>query len=171
MNVTEAGFGAESASDRILKVLHKGTTAEINQRAIDTLHRNGFPVKCSFIIGAPTETETDVRETYEFILRNIAEGKLAPDGVYVNILMPLPGTHMWDYAIKAGLVDVKNMDWNRLTFYASYRNSTIDDFAEWVEVRRRTRSVYLAEDTLPQERLFELMYKYDSAIKACEKKA
>lgn len=170
MNVCEAGFGAESASDRILQILAKGTTVETNQRAIDILHRHGFLVKCSFIVGAPTETEEDVRMTYDFIIKNISEGKLDAKGNYVNILMPLPGTPMWDHAIKAGLIDVQTMDWNRLTLYASYRNSTIDDFAGWVDARRRSNSIYLAEDTLPQERLYELMYTYEGAIRALAEK-
>ncbi len=84
--------------------------------------------------------------------------------------MPKPGTPIWDQAVRSGLIDIKNMDWNRLSGYASYRNSTMNDFAEWVEVRRRNNAIYLAEETIPQERLLELMYVYENAIKAFEKK-
>ena len=69
INVVTVGFGAESGSDRILKLLNKGTTVEINQKAINTIHKHGIKVGCSFIVGSPTETEDDVRNTYEFILK------------------------------------------------------------------------------------------------------
>jgi radical SAM superfamily enzyme YgiQ (UPF0313 family) len=168
MNATDVGFGAESGSDRILKLLHKGTTVEVNQRALDTLYKHRIPVRCSFIVGSPTETEEEVRMTYEFFMKNLIDGKLYP-GCAVNIMMPMPGTEMWHYAIQSGIIDLENMDWNRLSIFASYRDSNIKDFSSWVERRRKNNSVYLAEDTLPQERLYELMYIYENAIQSLEK--
>lgn len=169
INVSSVSFGAESGSNRILKLLNKKNTIEMNQKAIDTLYRYGIQVACSFIVGSPTETEDEVRRTYEFILRNVIDGKLSPNNCIVNILMPMPGTAIWDHAVRSGLIDVKNMDWKRLSVFASYRNSNISDFTEWVELRRRNNSIYLAEETMPQARLFELMYVYENAIKAFEK--
>lgn len=168
INVTGVSFGAESGSDKILKLLNKGTTVKINQKAIDTLHKYMIAVGCSFIIGSPTETENDVRRTYEFILKNITDGKLNPD-CHVNILMPMPGTEMWNYAIISGIIDINNFDWRRLSVFASYRDSNIKDFSEWAEHRRKNNSIYLAEDTLPQERLYEIMYIYESIFKTFER--
>lgn len=51
INASGAAFGAESGSDRILKVLQKGTTVELNQKAIDTFHKHKIPLSCSFIVG------------------------------------------------------------------------------------------------------------------------
>jgi len=168
MNVIGVSFGAESGSNRVLEILGKRMTVEMNQKAIDTVYEYGIPVGCSFIVGTPTETEDDVRDTYEFILKNIVDGKLSPR-CSVNILMPMPGTEMWSYAIRAGLIDMKDMDWNRLSVFASYRDSNIGNFREWAECRRRNRSIYLAEETLLEERLYELMYIYENAIKSFEK--
>jgi radical SAM superfamily enzyme YgiQ (UPF0313 family) len=168
INVTGVSFGAESGSDKILELLNKGATVKINQKAIDTLHEYMIAVGCSFIIGSPTETENDARRTYEFILKNITDGKLNPD-CHVNILMPMPGTEMWNYAIRSGIIDVNNFDWRRLSVFASYRDSNIKDFSEWVEHRRKNNSIYLAEDTLLQEQLYEIMYIYESIFKTFER--
>mgnify|MGYP001558783041 CR=1 FL=1 len=168
INVVTVGFGAESGSDRILKLLNKGTTVEINQKAINTIHKHGIKVGCSFIVGSPTETEDDVRNTYEFILKNILNEKLPPI-CSVNIMMPMPGTEMWNYAVKSNIIDLKNMHWENLAIFASYRDSRIKNFDAWLECRKKNNSIYMAEDTLPQERLYELMHIYEGIMKVFEK--
>lgn len=167
MNATGAGLGVESGSNRILKILNKGVTVEMNQNAIDTLHRYGIPMGGSFIVGCPTETEEEARSTYEFVLRNIKNGKISPHCA-VNILSPMPGTKIWEDVMRAGVIDIENMDWKRLAVFASYRNSNIDNFDQWLRCRRENNSIYLAEDTLPQERLYELMSHYEKTIKELE---
>jgi len=167
MNVSGVAFGAESGSNRILKLLNKGVTVEMNQNAIETLHQHGIPVGGSFIVGIPTETEQEVRSTYKFILKNIKNGKMSPQCA-VNILSPMPGTKIWEDATRAGVIDIENMDWGRLAVFASYRNSNIGDFDQWLQYRRKHNSIYLAENTLPQERLFKLMSHYEKAIKESE---
>lgn len=163
LGVTDVSFGAESGSNRILKLLNKNTTVEANQRAIDMLNSFGFKVGCSFIIGSPTETEDEVRSTYEFILRNIIDNKIEP-AIPVNLMMPIPGTKMWDYAVNNGIVDPANIEWGRLSLFASYRHSNIKSFSEWVDLRRKNRSIYMAEESLPQERLYEIMDLYENII-------
>lgn len=163
LNVIGVGFGAESGSDRILNLMNKGITVEQNQRALDLLKTNGIATMCSFIIGWPSETEEDVRSTYEFILLNIAEEKLTT-AIAVNILMPIPGTALWELAVSEALVDLHEFDWERLAIFASYRDSNAATFQEWVERRRLNNSLYLAEKTLPQERLYEIMAEYQAAI-------
>lgn len=167
LGVTATSFGAESGSDRILRVLNKGTTVQINQKALDTLQKHNIQAICSFIVGSPTETEHDVRSTYEFILKNIIDGKLNA-GCAINILMPMPGTTIWDYAVKSNIIDVRNFDWKRLSVFASYRHSKANDFNDWLDYRRNNNSIYLAEETLPQERLYEIMYIYESCIQRLE---
>ena len=153
-------FGAESGSDRILKLMNKGTTVAINQRALDTLHKYGIQTNCSFIVGWPTETEEEVRNTYDFITKNIAEGK-HPKVAVVNILMPMPGTPVWDLAIEKNIIPKHGFDWNRLSIFASHYHSTAKSFDDWVDMRREKNSIYMNEDTLPQERLYKIMWEYD----------
>jgi|GEM_PF-899341 anaerobic magnesium-protoporphyrin IX monomethyl ester cyclase len=169
MNIRSVYFGAESASDRILRILGKRTTAEQNQKALDTLHRHGIHCVCSFVVGVPSETEAEVRATYEFLLRNSEEGKIGL-GAPVNILMPLPGTAMWELAVQKGIIRLEDFDWNRLAIFASYRHSNIQDIEDWFALRREYRSVYMNAEALPEERLFEIMAEYEKPLKALESK-
>jgi radical SAM superfamily enzyme YgiQ (UPF0313 family) len=155
-------FGAESGSDRVLKLMNKGSTVAINQRALDLLHKYDIKTACSFIVGWPTETEEEVRNTYEFISRNTAEGKHPPQAV-VNILMPMPGTGVWEQAVKTGVIPKHGFDWDRLGIFASYHHSTASSFDDWVCSRRENNSVYMNEATVPQERLYQIMAEYEQA--------
>lgn len=155
-------FGAESGSDRILKLMNKGSTVAINQRALDLLHKYQISTACSFIVGWPTETEEEVRSTYEFVRRNAEEGKHPPNAA-VNILMPMPGTPVWEYAVKSGIIPKNGFDWNRLGIFASHHHSTAKSFDDWVCSRRENNSIYLNEETLPQERLYQIMSEYEYA--------
>jgi len=163
LHLTGTSFGAESGSDRILKLMNKGTTVEQNQKSLDLLQKYGISAGCSFIVGWPTETEADIRKTYDFILKNVSEQKLT-GGFSVNILMPIPGTPVWDDAVSAGLIDLKNFDWKRLSIFAAFRDSNIGTLQEWIDCRRENNSVYLAEDTLPQEQLYKLMTEYQCKL-------
>jgi len=168
INVISTSFGAESGADRILNILNKGTTVEINQRAIDTFHKHKIKVTCSFIVGTPSETANEARSTYEFILKNIIDKKLTTQSV-VNILMPIPGTEMWDYCIRSNIIDINNFNWKRLSVFASYKHSQRQKFDDWLDYRRKNNSVYLAEDSLSQEKLYELMSIYENTIIALER--
>lgn len=156
-----ACFGVESGSDRILGLMNKGTTVATNQKALDTFHKHGILTNCSFIVGWPTETEEEVRSTYDFLRRNVKEGK-HPKRAIINILVPMPGTPVWNYAVKTGVISERNFDWNRLGVFASYHATAVNDsFDKWVEIRRENNSVYLNEDTLPQEKLYKIMAEYE----------
>lgn len=168
MGVVSVGFGAESGSDRILETLGKGTTVEVNQQALDTLHRHGIQVGVSCIVGCPTETEQEAVSTYEFILNNVMAGKLSPHCA-VNILSPMPGTAVWEDAVRAGVCDPKGMDWNRLSLFASYLNSNFGSVEEWIAHRQANDAVYLAEATLPQEQLYGIMRRYEPLIRGFRK--
>jgi len=168
INIIAIGIGIESGSDRILNILNKGVNTGINQKAIDILYKHGIDVRSSMIVGCPTECEKEVRSTYEFVLKNIKAKKISPQCA-VNILSPMPGTKIWEDAVQSGIINLEDTDWDRLSIFASYKNSNIEDFDQWLQYRRNNNSVYLAEDTLPQERLYELMSYYEKAIKECEK--
>jgi radical SAM superfamily enzyme YgiQ (UPF0313 family) len=109
MNVVSVNMGLESGCEETLAFLKDRVTVEENREAIDILHRHRFFVSGSFIIGSPHETEDQMMETYAFL-------KQAPLAITdVNILIPYPGTPIWEYALGRGLVS-NDMDWSRLTY-------------------------------------------------------
>jgi len=104
LGVERVTFGAESASERILKNL-KGPSAsvEANLKAVETLARHGFRVGLSFVLGEPEEKEEDALKTYAFVFEQVKRGNI--DMADVNILVPFPGTHYWHVAGKEGMVE------------------------------------------------------------------
>lgn len=100
MNTNLVFIGFESNSDRILKYLKDNTcSAEANQRAYDLCRKYKMHVYGAFIFGSPIETMADMEKTYQFMKNNhmaLCE---------VSRLTPLPGSGIWDYALKKGIVD------------------------------------------------------------------
>ena len=85
-------FGAESGSNRILKIYNKQATVEDNQKTIDIANRAGLSISASFIHDFPQETREDVEATKNFI--KINKGKLIVGGFYK--FQAFPGTKFYD---------------------------------------------------------------------------
>jgi radical SAM superfamily enzyme YgiQ (UPF0313 family) len=161
-NVRAAHFGAESASDRILNLMGKGVTVAKNQEALDIMHSHGITANLSFIVGWPTETEDELRATFNFIVKNGREGKM---NIFsgINVLTPLPGTKVWDDAVKAGIINLDNFDWDRLSIFSPHL--TEGGFDAWVDSRRQYNSLYLNEAEVPQEKLYDIIREHDRVIR------
>jgi anaerobic magnesium-protoporphyrin IX monomethyl ester cyclase len=158
LKVDSVCFGAESGTDRILAMANKGLTVAVNQRALDVLAQHGIRCTVSAIVGWPTETEAEVRETYDFLHRNVAASKLSPGSV-VNVLSPMPGSRIWAEWVEREHINVMDFDWNRLGLYANWRHSSCGSFDAWREARRQANTVYLG--TLEQERMLNVMAEYE----------
>ncbi|MFH1470440.1 MAG: radical SAM protein [Candidatus Micrarchaeota archaeon] len=140
MNTVSVGMGLESGNQRILTYLKgEGITVDHNRNAVKTLKKNGLAANASFVIGSPDETREEILETLEFI----KEINLGFVDTYV--LTPLPGTPVWEYAKKRGLVS-DDMDWGRLDV----------SFAE-----NHEKAIILSE-TLSREELLSLYRKFQS---------
>lgn len=139
MNFTRVSMGLESASPRILEYL-KGTSISVqnHQKAITLFQKYKIPPGASFIIGSPQETKEEILQTLNFIKKNPLRG------FDVYVLTPLPGTPIWEYALKKGLVGQK-MDWRKLNV----------DFA-----KNYKRAIILSE-TLTRKELYQLFRKFE----------
>lgn len=82
-------YGVEAGTEKILKVLNKGITLEQAQNAFRWTKQAGIETLAYFMVGAPTETREDIRQTVEFAKR------LDPDYVHMTILTPFPGTRIY----------------------------------------------------------------------------
>jgi len=110
MNVRSIDFGLESGSDNVLSYLKRGTvTVEQNKNAIRLCKQGGIRTVATFIIGSPEETIDDIEKTKQLIM----DPNL--DEAHVFQLIPLPGTEVWDYAKRKGIVsDDFDFDFNKL---------------------------------------------------------
>lgn len=92
MGFQSVRFGAESGSDRMLKLINKGETVADHQRCIDICVEVGLNVCASLIQYLPGETVEDRHLTEEFRKKNIHV--LCISGHYR--FQPFPGTHFYD---------------------------------------------------------------------------
>jgi radical SAM superfamily enzyme YgiQ (UPF0313 family) len=95
-NCQRIHFGVESAVPRVLKELNKGITVEQVEKAFDLCHRIGIKTLAYFMMGNPTETKEDVKETLALAKR------IKPDFMQMTILSPFPATKIYDKAIAEG---------------------------------------------------------------------
>ncbi len=107
MNVLSVNLGLESGCERTLQFLKHQVTLEQNMNAVKTVKKHGLSCNGSFIIGSPRETKAEMLETYNFIK------KIPINLTDIYVLTPYPGTPVWDYAKKRGLVS-EHMQWSKL---------------------------------------------------------
>jgi anaerobic magnesium-protoporphyrin IX monomethyl ester cyclase len=138
IGVREAGIGFESGNEDVLKSLKVNVTLSDNRNAVRIMKHHGIRVFGSFIIGSPQETRAQVLDTYRFIRKS----RLAGFNLY--LLTPFPGTPVWDYALKKGLVS-ERMDWRRL-------NVNFDDTAG---------DPVILSETLTKQELYSLYRRID----------
>ena len=97
-NCTRIHFGVETAVPRVVKELQKGITADQVEKAFDMCHRIGIKTLAYFMMGNPTETLDDVKETLAMARR------IKPDYMQMTILSPFPATTIYMRALKEGVV-------------------------------------------------------------------
>lgn len=121
MNFKRVSMGLESASPEILKYL-KGDNINIDNhyRAISILNKHKIEPSASLIIGSPDETKDQILETLNFVKKSRLRG------FSTYVLIPFPGTPVWEYAQKRKLVN-ENMDWKKLDvdFLTNYKRAVI----------------------------------------------
>ena len=94
-------YGIESANQRILDYFNKQATPLQAETAVESARKAGVDVIVgSFIVGAPTETKAEIRNTLMFAQR------LSLDVPQFNILGAFPGTDLWDEYLMKGILDV-----------------------------------------------------------------
>lgn len=65
-------FGLESASQRVLNLMRKGTRVEHFRPILEACKEAGIAVRYDFMVGFPGETEEDVQWTFDFLRQNRA---------------------------------------------------------------------------------------------------
>ncbi|MBT8342144.1 MAG: B12-binding domain-containing radical SAM protein [Desulfatitalea sp.] len=92
-------YGLESANNEILKSMKKGTTIEQIEKALSATRKCGISIVGNFIFG-------DIRETYETAndTLNWWSSKGSDYDIYLTMIQPLPGSHVYEYAIRKGII-------------------------------------------------------------------
>jgi anaerobic magnesium-protoporphyrin IX monomethyl ester cyclase len=102
-----AFLGIESGSPKILRKMHKGLFTPQSVRAVSVLSENGVMVLCGMMLGAPYENFRDMLRTIVFS-RKLADA--GADAVQFTIYTPLPGTRIFDEALRGNKLFTLNWD-------------------------------------------------------------
>ncbi len=144
-NFTMLSFGAETTSDRLLRVLNKNESVEDNIRAIRMTSEMGMKASTTFIFGIPTETRAERLKTMKDAM------KLPLDNVRFNTAIPYPGTRLYEIAKEEGRLNKKE-DWSN--FNVQYY--VMSDGVPYVP--RGVREELLIYDTLRANLMFYLTW-------------
>lgn len=95
-------FGAESGSERILKMINKGITPEDTLEANRKCMRHDITPAFSLICGFPTETFEEVNMTID-LARKLRKENPRAQFETMGMYRADPGTPLWDMAMSFGL--------------------------------------------------------------------
>jgi len=89
-------YGVESGSQEMLNAMKKGITLEEVRRAFKLSKKVGIKTQAFFLFGLPWDTHQTIRQTIEFAK------ELKPDSAQFAIVVPHPGTELYDICLKEG---------------------------------------------------------------------
>jgi len=101
-------IGIESGSDRMLQVINKRTTVEMNKKACAYVKEAGLSLGNSFMIGIPGETEPEMRQTIDF-MKNVSGNTKG-----IGIFRPLPGSPFYYEFVEKGILQKEQINWSDL---------------------------------------------------------
>ncbi|MFQ5802361.1 MAG: B12-binding domain-containing radical SAM protein [Candidatus Methylomirabilales bacterium] len=91
---TYLGFGVESGHEDIIRSMKKGVTKERILKAAAMFRQAGIRFGGYFILGHPNETRESAKATIDLAAR------LNADVTCIGIMVPYPGTEVWELAIR-----------------------------------------------------------------------
>ena len=91
-------YGIENANQRILDILRKGITVEQIEKVMKDTKKAGIETLAYFMIGNPTETKEEIRNTINFAK------KIKPDYAHFAITTPFPGTPLYELGLETDIV-------------------------------------------------------------------
>ena len=89
-------YGVECSNQRLLDIVNKGITIEQIKNAFKWTKQAGIEALASFIIGLPTETEEEARQTVNLAI------EIDADYAHWEIFTPHPGTNLYQIALEHG---------------------------------------------------------------------
>lgn len=94
-------FGVESGNERIrMEVIGKGIKDADIKKAMELCHKNGILADYYLMLGFPQEGEKEVEDTVNFPLKY----RWKPNVFGLHITLPLPGSLIFEQAIKEGII-------------------------------------------------------------------
>lgn len=115
----EINYGVESGDENVLKMVGKNITLEQAEKAFSITKKTGIRTKGYFIIGLPWDTRESIEKTIDFAV------KLNADEIQFSICTPLPGTPLWDLALKEGALKLNELEWSDFSLMSADVDSRV----------------------------------------------
>lgn len=132
--------GIESGSDKVLKLMRKRTTAEQIKKFFRDARESGLPCNGTFMVGNEGETEEDLRQTIDMVIREEMNTSESLTNAY-------PGTLIYKNALKCGLIENEWDYLRQLRFGCGVWES------DWINRK------YLNISEIPNERFWDVIVK------------
>jgi radical SAM superfamily enzyme YgiQ (UPF0313 family) len=97
-------YGFESSDEKILKAINKNVNSRLNEDVVRWTREAGIDIRGAFMLGNPGETEYTMARTIAYARH------LGIQIAIFNITTPYPGTAIFDWALKEGLL--KHREWS-----------------------------------------------------------
>ncbi|MEW6008494.1 MAG: radical SAM protein [Candidatus Omnitrophota bacterium] len=91
-------YGVEAGTDKILKILNKGTSVKKIKDSFRLTKKVGISTLAYFMIGSPEEKKEDILSTINLMK------ELNPDYVHITITTPFPSTELYRKAMLEGVI-------------------------------------------------------------------
>lgn len=114
-------YGIETGDPEMLINLNKGIKLSEIKDALDATQRAGIEAYGFFLVGYPGENESTIQSTFDLIKKS------ALKGVSFAIVIPLPGTLLWQYLESNQLISWNEIQWDML-----FAKSGYDDYERYV---------------------------------------
>ncbi|MCX5692532.1 MAG: radical SAM protein [Candidatus Omnitrophica bacterium] len=116
-------LGAESGSDRVLKMINKNITVDMIINANLRLKKSGIIAEFTFMAGFPTESPSEMKQTQDLIVKIKKDN---PRSLIwrLNKYTPYPGTRLFDLCLNDGFSPPESLkEWSDIHFYRSAYDS------------------------------------------------
>ncbi len=127
-------FGLESGSQKVLDLMQKNATVEMGRKAVEIIRKCGIQAHGSFMFGNLGETKETIEETIKFAK------SLDLDNATFFITAPLPGTYLYQVALKKGSV-TESTKWEEFAPLTNAKPILVqDDLTEEELIRYQKRA-------------------------------
>lgn len=96
-------FGIESTDENVLAEINKRLDIKECEKTLELCRKHDIGIHLTFSLGYMADTEESIAETFKWLI------KQNPDSQQVSIVVPFPGTPMYDELIKKGLLADENL--------------------------------------------------------------
>lgn len=124
--------GIESGSERVQRVIQKKVTVQkIREQARMIAGCSGIKITGFFMIGFPDETEKEIWETIRLA------NELPLKRANFNVVIPVPGTAIFNEAIRSGALSLDQINWDTFTHdQVSFRRQHVSG-SRLIELQRK----------------------------------